>query len=59
MSNDKNICYKPGEEVPQSGIYKNPITGEKTTCVKGEPFPPTSEKGQCWQIEIPTHPEED
>jgi len=54
----KDTCFRPGDEVPVSGIYINPKTGEKTTCVKGEPFPPTSGKGQCWQLRIPTHPED-
>ena len=50
----KDACYEPGEEVPQSGIYINPQTGEKTTCVEGEPFPPTGKEDQCWQIDTPT-----
>lgn len=52
------ICYKPGTEVPESGIYVNPTTGERTTCVSGEPFPPTSREDQCWQPEIPTDPKD-
>ncbi len=41
--------YKPGETVPQSGIYAeytilNVKVGE-VTCVKGEPFPPTTDNG--------------
>ena len=55
---DEKTCYKPGEEVPASGIYINPVTGEKTTCVKGEPFPPTFEENQCWILHIPTHDEQ-
>jgi len=54
----QDACYKPGDEVPQSGIYINPQTGEKATCVQGEPFPPTTVDDQCWQIDIPTRPED-
>jgi hypothetical protein len=54
--NDKSTdaCHKPGDEVPESGIYINPQTREKAACNKGDPFPPTSEDNQCWQIDTPT-----
>lgn len=46
--------YRPGERVPQSGIYAElSISGEKeteVTCVKGEPFPPTKGKGYYYQL---------
>jgi hypothetical protein len=37
--------YKPGEKVPNSGIYqvthdKNHVAVHEVTCVFGEPFPP-------------------
>ncbi|MCL4693347.1 MAG: YjzC family protein [Candidatus Hydrogenedentes bacterium] len=32
--------YRPGNIVPQSGIYRCNKCGNEVTCVKGEPFPP-------------------
>ena len=36
--------FKPGQEVPASGIYDvyhhNHPSNHQVTCVKGEPFPP-------------------
>jgi len=55
--NRNEACYPPGERVPISGIYRNPHTGERATCVRDEPFPPTSGEGQCWQLEIPADPD--
>lgn len=51
--------YKPGEVVPQSGQAeilgpKGGKTGEERTVVKGEPFPPTPERGQTFIIVDPT-----
>jgi hypothetical protein len=39
------MAYKPGNTVPDSGIYKVNHDGRhasehEVTCVKGEPFPP-------------------
>lgn len=42
----KRKRYKPGEEVPVSGQYKNIQTGYEVTCVEGEPFPPTRKPNQ-------------
>ena len=46
--------YKPGETVPQSGIYNElNIHGQRVTqvtCVKGENFPPTEASG--WHYEL-------
>ncbi len=38
--------FKPGEKTDFSGQYKNIKTGREVTVTKGEPFPPTPEKGQ-------------
>ena len=38
--------FKPGEKADMSGQYKNKKTGREVTVTKGEPFPPTPEKGQ-------------
>jgi len=42
--------FKPGEEAPTSGQYeivgpRGGRTGEERTVTKGEPLPPTPEKG--------------
>ncbi len=47
--------YKPGETAPFSGQYeiigpRGGKTGTERTVVKGEPFPPTTEKGQSYHI---------
>ena len=42
----KPQTFKPGEECPVSGQYKNTTTGSEVTVVKGEPFPPTPKSGQ-------------
>lgn len=44
------VTYKPGEISPHSGQYKNEKTGYEVTVVKGEPFPPTPEKGQSYKL---------
>ncbi|OPY80942.1 MAG: hypothetical protein A4E64_00106 [Syntrophorhabdus sp. PtaU1.Bin058] len=51
----KNIV-KPGQAVPDSGIYRNTRTGERSTLVRGEPAPPTTGKGQKWTQVIDTNP---
>lgn len=47
---------KPGETVPDSGIYKSTKTGTRSTLVKGEPAPPTPEKGERWEQDVDTNP---
>jgi len=42
----KKKYYKPGEKADISGQYKNIKTEREVTVTKGEPFPPTPEKGQ-------------
>jgi hypothetical protein len=47
---------RPGERVNNSGIYRDPKSGERTTLVQGKTAPPTPERGGKW-IEIdPTNP---
>ena len=53
MANQKT--YKPGEKAPDSGQYerigqRGGRTGAEVTTVKGEPLPPTPEKGQKYRI---------
>ena len=38
--------YKPGEQAPTSGQYKNTSTGKEVTVVRNEPFPPTPKQNQ-------------
>lgn len=39
----EDTVYKSGEIVPVSGIYYDLESKSEVTCVKGEPFPPSSE----------------
>jgi len=51
MSTQKGKKYfKPGEIAPISGQYKNIETELEVTITKGEPFPPTREKGQKYML---------
>ncbi|GAA4736941.1 YjzC family protein [Flavisolibacter ginsenosidimutans] len=48
------MSYRPGEKVPQSGIYEEQtVYGSKVTevtCVKGEHFPPTEFSGYHYKL---------
>lgn len=55
MSNRKPTV-RPGQKVPDSGIYKDVNSGKRATMVKGEPAPPTSEKGSKWRQVVDTNP---
>ena len=50
---------KPGEHAPRSGQYeivgpRGGRTGEERTVVRGEPLPPTPERGQGYILTDPT-----
>jgi hypothetical protein len=47
---------KPGEKVPDSGIYKGTKSGQKSTLVRNEPAPPTPQKGEKWKQVVDTNP---
>ena len=47
---------RPGQVVQNSGIYRDPKSGERTTLVKGKTAPPTPESGGRWREVIETHP---
>ena len=49
---------RPGETVPDSGIYKSSKSGIKATMVKGEPAPPSKEKGEVWKQIVDTNPDD-
>ena len=44
----KTTGIKPGEEVQDSGIYQSTKSKRKATMVRGEPAPPTPQKGEKW-----------
>lgn len=50
-----NELYKPGEIVPESGLYeltgsRGGNKGQEVTATKGEPFPPTPESGMYYKL---------
>lgn len=46
---------KPGQKVPDSGIYKSNISGQRSTLVKNEPAPPTPRRGERWTQIVDTN----
>jgi hypothetical protein len=52
----KKPTVKPGVKVPDSGIYQSTKSKQKTTLVKGEPAPPTPQKGEEWTQIVNTNP---
>ena len=51
--------FNPGEKAPASGQYeiigsRGAPTGIERTVVKGEPLPPTLQKGQTYKLTDPT-----
>jgi hypothetical protein len=51
----KSNKFKPGETAPFSGQYeilgpRGGTTGKERTVTKGEPLPPTLEKGQSYKL---------
>ncbi len=48
---------KPGEKVPDSGIYESTKTKRRATLVEDEPAPPTPQPGEKWKQKIDTNPE--
>lgn len=46
--------YTPGQPAPVSGQYKNTATDTEVTATKGEPLPPTPQKGQSYKLVDPT-----
>ena len=50
----KTPPIKPGEKVKDSGIYQD-NSGRRSTLVKGEPAPPTTEKDQKWKQVVDTN----
>jgi hypothetical protein len=46
---------KPGQKVPDSGIYRSTISKVKSTMVKNEPAPPTPRSGEKWKQIVNTN----
>jgi hypothetical protein len=53
----REIILRPGEIVPDSGIYEDINTGIRATLVKGEHAPPTREGESTWKQVIDTNPD--
>ena len=47
---------KPGQTVPDSGIYQQTGSRRRATMVRGEPAPPTSKPGKKWRQVVDTNP---
>lgn len=50
------MIVRPGQIVSNSGIYRDPKTGERTTLVAGKTAPPTPEPKSAWREIVKTHP---
>ena len=55
----KKPSVRPGQPVPDSGIYRNPANNERVTLVRDKPAPPTDKPGQRWVQEVNTNPRND
>lgn len=49
---------RPGQPVPDSGIYQSTRSKRRATLVKKEPAPPTPEKGEEWKQVVDTNPKD-
>lgn len=47
---------RPGQTVPDSGIYQSSKSKQKTTLVKDKTAPPTPEEGEAWVQTVDTNP---
>ena len=56
MPSNKPKPIKPGETVQDSGIYESSESKQRATMVKGEPAPPTPQKGEVWKQKVDTNP---
>ena len=53
----KRTFVKPGQTVQDSGIYRSTKSRKRATMVKGEPAPPTKQKGERWSQVVDTNPD--
>ncbi len=49
---------KPGQKVPDSGIYRSTVSKHKATMVRDEPAPPTPRPGEKWVQIVDTNPDD-
>lgn len=50
---------KPGQTVPDSGIYRDTSSGDRATLVRGKTAPPTDQRGGKWREVVDTNPNND
>jgi len=55
---NRKRTLRPGERVPDSGIYESTKSRRRATLVKGEPAPPTPRKGERWRQRVDTNRDE-
>ena len=55
-SGGKPPPVRPGQKVPDSGIYETNKSHHRATMVRGEPAPPTPQKGETWRQKFDTNP---
>lgn len=55
MANTTKPLIKPGERVPDSGIYRSTGSGRRATLVRNEPAPPTPNSGERWRQIVDTN----
>ena len=53
----KPPLIKPGQKVPDSGIYRSTKSRRRATMVRDEPAPPTPTPGERWRQIIDTNPD--
>lgn len=56
MPRKSKPAIKPGQVVPDSGIYQETGSRRRATMVRGEPAPPTSRSGRRWRQVVDTNP---
>lgn len=56
MAKKSRPLIKPGQRVPDSGIYRQTGSNRRATMVEGEPAPPTSQPGKRWRQVVDTNP---
>jgi hypothetical protein len=53
----KSKDVKPGQKVPDSGVYQDRQSGRRATLVEGELAPPTPKSGGKWRQVVGTNPQ--
>jgi hypothetical protein len=52
----RKVTVRPGQKVPDSGIYTDTSSGERSTLVRGKVAPPTVQSGGKWRETVDTNP---